>query len=78
MEQLKDSPVDLSGDGRCDSPGFSAKYLTYSVYAPQINKILHCEQVQVGEVRDNDDCDVIEVNVNTCGMQYDRNMLFQI
>ncbi|KAM7303197.1 uncharacterized protein ISCGN_013178 [Ixodes scapularis] len=49
LEQLKDSPVDLSGDGRCDSPGFSAKYLTYSVYAPQINKILHCEQVQVGE-----------------------------
>ncbi|CAN7946558.1 unnamed protein product [Ixodes pacificus] len=49
LEQLKDSLVDLSGDGRCDSPGFSAKYLTYSIYAPQINKILHCHQVQVGE-----------------------------
>ncbi|CAN7981801.1 unnamed protein product [Ixodes pacificus] len=57
LEQLKDSPVDLSVDGRCDSPGFSAKYLTHSVYAPQINKILHCERVQVGE------CEEVRANV---------------
>ncbi|KAG0443368.1 hypothetical protein HPB47_015000, partial [Ixodes persulcatus] len=49
LEQLKDSIGDLSGDGRCDSPGFFAKYLTYSIFAPQINKIMLCEQVQVGE-----------------------------
>ncbi|KAM7286362.1 uncharacterized protein ISCGN_030184 [Ixodes scapularis] len=39
----------LSGDGRCDSPGFSAKYGTYSFYSNTLNKIVHTEQVQVGE-----------------------------
>ncbi|KAG0444735.1 hypothetical protein HPB47_013443, partial [Ixodes persulcatus] len=49
MDKLRDQPLDLAGDGRCDSPGFSAKYLTYSLYAAQANKILHFEQIQVGE-----------------------------
>lgn len=48
--QLEGQEVDLAGDGRCDSPGFSAKYMTYSLHAAQLNKILHFEQVQVGEV----------------------------
>ncbi|XP_042149477.1 uncharacterized protein LOC121047753 [Ixodes scapularis] len=47
--QLEGQEVDLAGDGRCDSPGFSAKYMTYSLHAAQLNKILHFEQVQVGE-----------------------------
>ncbi|CAN7940051.1 unnamed protein product [Ixodes pacificus] len=29
LDELSDQPLDLAGDGRCDSPGFSAKYLTY-------------------------------------------------
>ncbi|KAM7307397.1 hypothetical protein ISCGN_011033 [Ixodes scapularis] len=49
MDKLRDQPLDLAGDGRCDSPGFSAKYLTYSLYAAHANKILHFEQIQVGE-----------------------------
>ncbi|XP_042149475.1 uncharacterized protein LOC120848823 [Ixodes scapularis] len=49
MEELRDQPLDLAGDGRCDSPGFSAKYLTYSLHVPSVNKILHFEQIQVGE-----------------------------
>ncbi|KAM7288270.1 uncharacterized protein ISCGN_028523 [Ixodes scapularis] len=48
LEELRDQPLDLAGDGRCDSPGYSAKYLTYSLHVPLVNKILHCEQVQVG------------------------------
>ncbi|CAN7984474.1 unnamed protein product, partial [Ixodes hexagonus] len=51
IEELRDQPLDLAGDGRCDSPGFSAKYLTYSLHVPCVNKILHFEQIQVGEVR---------------------------
>ncbi|KAG0445342.1 hypothetical protein HPB47_016444 [Ixodes persulcatus] len=47
--QLEGQKVDLAGDGQCDSPGFSAKYMTYSLHAAQLNKILHLEQVQVGE-----------------------------
>lgn len=51
LGELRDQPLDLAGDGRCDSPGYSAKYLTYSLHAPHVNKIVHLEQVQVGEVR---------------------------
>ncbi|XP_042150794.1 uncharacterized protein LOC121838545 [Ixodes scapularis] len=47
MDKLRDQPLDLAGDGRCDSPGFSAKYLTYSLYAAHANKILHFEQIQL-------------------------------
>ena len=31
LAYLKDSLVKSSGDGRCESPGFSAKYCTYTV-----------------------------------------------
>lgn len=50
MEQLHGQSVDVSGDGRCDSPGFCAKFLTYSVHIDQINKIIESIQVQLGEV----------------------------
>ncbi|KAL1434625.1 hypothetical protein MTO96_011490 [Rhipicephalus appendiculatus] len=49
VDALADLQVDLAGDGRCDSPGYSTKYLTYSVLAMQNGCILHTEQVQVGE-----------------------------
>ncbi|KAG0436251.1 hypothetical protein HPB47_018053, partial [Ixodes persulcatus] len=39
--------VHLAGDGRCDSPGYSAKYCTYSFYCNALQKIVHTEQVQV-------------------------------
>ncbi|KAG0439632.1 hypothetical protein HPB47_016575, partial [Ixodes persulcatus] len=42
--------VDIAGDGRGDVPGFPAKYLTFSLHAAQLKKILHLEHVQVGEV----------------------------
>ena len=35
------SGVDIVGDGRCDSPGFSAKYGTYIVMDGNTNEILH-------------------------------------
>ncbi|KAH6921105.1 hypothetical protein HPB50_027906 [Hyalomma asiaticum] len=49
VKDLADSQIDLAGDGRCDSPGYSTKYMTYSVLAMQNGCILHTEQVQVGE-----------------------------
>ncbi|XP_075744389.1 uncharacterized protein LOC142803181 [Rhipicephalus microplus] len=52
FRQLHGCSVDLAGDGRCDSPGFSAKFMTYSLHVTQVNKILHFEQVQVGECAD--------------------------
>ncbi|XP_054927727.1 uncharacterized protein [Dermacentor andersoni] len=44
-----DSSLELCGDGRCDSPGHSAKYLTYSFLCPGTGKIIHTEQIQVKE-----------------------------
>ena len=37
----------VGGDGRCDSPGHSAKYGTYSLMDAEQNKILHSQLVQV-------------------------------
>ena len=38
----------LGGDGRCDSPGHSAKYGSYSLMDLEQNKILDSQLVQVG------------------------------
>ncbi len=47
--QLKEdgSPLTLAGDGRCDSPGFCAKYCTYSLLDTATEKIVNYELVQV-------------------------------
>ena len=37
----------LGGDARCDSPGHSAKYSSYTLLDVQRNKIIHTELVQV-------------------------------
>ncbi|KAH9368126.1 hypothetical protein HPB48_007770 [Haemaphysalis longicornis] len=47
LEKAQGSPVKLAGDGRADSPGFSAKYGTYSLLDVEKNKILHFEVMQV-------------------------------
>jgi solute carrier family 8 (sodium/calcium exchanger) len=48
--QAYDKPLSLGGDGRCDSPGFSAKYGTYTFMELEHNAILHIELVQVYNV----------------------------
>lgn len=50
MQSVVGTAVDLAGDGRCDSPGHSAKYCTYVLYAGQIGRIFHCEHVTVHQV----------------------------
>ena len=47
MLQAEDKHLILGGDGRCDSPGFSAKYGTYTLMELQHNVILYIELVQV-------------------------------
>jgi len=41
--------VRLIGDGRCDSPGYSAKFCTYTLMDSATNKIVDFEVVQVSE-----------------------------
>lgn len=49
LNSLPVEGVGLSGDGRCDSPGFSAKYCTYSLMDMSTNKIVASSVVQVTE-----------------------------
>lgn len=41
----------LSGDGRCDSPGSSAKFCTYSLMESMSGVIIHMEHVDRREVQ---------------------------
>ena len=50
LDQLRNKDVILSGDGRCDSPGKSAKYCTYSLMDIETGYILHSETVDKREV----------------------------
>ena len=47
---LEEKCLQVSGDGRCDSPGHSAKYCTYTIMDAQTNMILDFQLVQVSEV----------------------------
>ena len=47
---LKNINVVIAGDGRCDFPGKSAKFCTYSMIEKDKNLILHFEVVDKREV----------------------------
>ncbi|KAL1466952.1 hypothetical protein MTO96_042406 [Rhipicephalus appendiculatus] len=67
QERLLESsePLSLAGDGRCDSPGFSAKYLTYTFIDASRDVILHTELVQVNAIS--------QVRVQIAAMHYNEN-----
>ena len=46
---LNGRSVRLSGDGRCDSPGYSAKYCTYTMMDMDTEKVIDFEVVQVSQ-----------------------------
>ena len=47
LQQLRGSDVILGGDARCDSPGYSAKYGSYTLMDLQTKKILDFQLIQV-------------------------------
>ena len=47
-------PGRLSGDGRCDNPGYNTKYLAYSLMNQETNEIIAILITQVTEVRNSD------------------------
>ncbi len=49
-ELLEKTDLCIIGDARCDSPGYSAKYSTYTIMDSLTNKIIDYELVQVTEV----------------------------
>ena len=49
IEFLRDNDLKLSGDGRCDSPGYSAKYCTYSLMDSATDLISDYKLIQSSE-----------------------------
>ena len=50
IEYLRGNQLHLFGDGRCDSPGYSAKYGTYTLIDSATDHILDYGLVQVLDV----------------------------
>jgi len=46
VEYLKGSQLHFSGDGRCDGPGYSARYCTYTLMDSATDLILEYSLVQ--------------------------------
>ena len=53
FNQVRNTEVVAGGDGRCDSPGHSAKYGTYSIVDTTSSKLLDFSLVQVTEVKNS-------------------------
>ena len=49
LEFLRGNDLNLSGDGRCDSPEYSAKYCTYTLMDSATNLILDYKLIQSSE-----------------------------
>ena len=49
LADIGDRPVVLAGDGRCDSPGFSAKYCVYSLMDIVTRKVVDVQFVDKRE-----------------------------
>ena len=50
LQNFKDNPLHILGDGRCDSPEYSAKYCTYTLVEKDTGLIVDFQLVQVSEV----------------------------
>ena len=53
MGALGNTPLDVSGDARCDSPGYSATYGTYTIMHVDSHLILAQETIHVTEVNNS-------------------------
>ncbi|KAK3107625.1 hypothetical protein FSP39_018614 [Pinctada imbricata] len=50
QKEVENKMLWLAGDGRCDSPGFSAKYGTYTLLDQETGKIVDFDVIHVNEV----------------------------
>ena len=51
LNQYSDIPVQLAGDGHCDSPGHNDMYCTYSVMDQNSSQIIHFYVISVAETQ---------------------------
>ena len=50
LEQQDGKRLHLTGDGRCDTPSFTAKYCHYTLMYDDTEEILHTELLQVNKI----------------------------
>lgn len=48
LDGLRGRKLSLAGDGRCDTPGHSADFGTYTLMETSANRVIHLELVKVG------------------------------
>ena len=53
LREVQNTEVVAGGDARCDSPGHSAKYGTYSIVDTESSKVLDFSLLQVTEVKNS-------------------------
>ena len=53
LDEVRSKEVVAGGDGRCDTPGHSAKYGTYSIVDTSTSKVIDFSLVQVTEVKNS-------------------------
>ena len=75
--KLPGKPVDIVGDGRCDSPGYSAKYGTYVILDGNTGEVIHfyimhreiagnsCKMEKEGLIKCLDKLEDMNISVNT-------------
>ena len=73
LSDLQGETLSLGGDARCDSPGHSAKFGSYTLMNLQDNKILHVELIQSNEVKNSYNMELEGLKrgleyLNDCGM----------
>ena len=57
-----DNGLVLAGDGRCDSPGYCAKYGSFTLIEQEINKVVDFQLVQVCSERKGKDRKINETS----------------
>ena len=70
LEFLRDNDLKLSGDGRCDSSGYNAKYCTYSLMDSATDLILDHKLIQSLEIGSS-------VSMEKEGLRRSLNYLFE-
>ena len=73
----------FSGDGRCDSPGYSAKYITYSLINTERNMIVGFQVIHVSQVGNSNRMEkyrleiyfkkLINLNMSIASLKTDRH-----
>ena len=72
FDERQEDDLHLGGDCRCDSPGFSAKYGSYSLMDMECSKVLDMQLVQVSTAYLRTKLFHLQIMLNQCVNQIDK------